>query len=276
MVKLNNTYQLLSESQDYTFLSAYNGKVRIRLYARIHEQSTAENKSIVYVKLTRYVTGDYSNVQYSCYAKEAKLGGDLSLSYSNGDYASFSAGNEYTIFEKDFTVYHADDGSKSLRLNAYYDDSYISPLSIGDVYCELPTIARKSEIGTVAFTDGAIERGFSVSFVSAASSFVHCLELAASDEVIATRDGYTSGSDVALTADELLALYRKNTKDVTVRLITKNNGTDIGSAEKTETLAEIGNTYIKADGAWKRGVVHVGNNPGVMMIRHGGEWTVAR
>jgi hypothetical protein len=141
---------------------------------------------------------------------------------------------------------------------------------------DLPTIPRKSSIGSVTFTDDVIERGFSVSFTPASTSFTHRVELIADNETVASRDGYSAGTTITLSADELLALYRKNVKTVTVRLITQTNGSNIGTDDESKTLSEIGNAHIKVGGEWKRGVIHVGSKPGILMIKKDGEWRVAR
>ncbi len=171
MAILSTEYQLLDESSDYTFLSTYNGKVRIRLYARYSGQSVENNTSLVYVKLTRYLTGSSSQVKYSCYQKDATISGDLSATYSNSAYTSFYAGSEYTIIEQAYTVNHNADGSKSLTLAASYDDSYISALSISSVTCTLPTIPRAT---TPTLDSPSIEIGSTVAiYTNAASSAFH-------------------------------------------------------------------------------------------------------
>lgn len=174
MVTLSTNYQLLAESSDHTFLAAYNGKVRIRLYARYSGQSVENNTSLVYVKLTRYLTGSSSSVKYSCYQKEATIAGDLSATYSNSAYTSFYAGSEYTIIEQAYTVEHNADGSKSLTLRASYDDSYIPLLSINSVTCTLPTIPRAS---TPVLSDYSIVLGQNVSIYTnaASSAFRHTI-----------------------------------------------------------------------------------------------------
>ena len=167
MATLTTEYQLLAQSSEHTFLSAYNGKVRIRLYAKYSGQSVANNTSLVYVKLTRYLTGSSSQVKYSCYEKVATLSGDLSASYSNSAYTSFYAGSEYTIIEQAYTVNHNADGSKSLTLRAVYDDSFIPSLSIGNVTCTLPTIPRAS---IPVLSDYVLNLGQTVSIYPSAAS----------------------------------------------------------------------------------------------------------
>jgi hypothetical protein len=141
---------------------------------------------------------------------------------------------------------------------------------------ELSTIPRKSEIKEVSFTDDAIERGFSISFTPASTSFTHRVEVIADGETVASRDGYSAGTTITLSADELLTLYRKNIKTVTVRLITQTNGSNIGTDDESKTLSAVGNAHIKVGGEWKRGAIHVGSAPGVVMIKRDGEWQVAR
>ncbi len=276
MATLTTSYQLLGESEPYTFLSAYGGTVCLRLYARVSAQSVSDNASTVDIKLTKYLSGTSSAVQYSCYQKTATLSGDLAHTWSDSAYATFQAKSEYTVFEKAFSVAHNADGTKSLSLAASYDDSYIAALTIPTVSCTLPTIARKSEIGGVSLSGGAIEQGFSVSFTPASSAFSHRVELLAGGSIVAARDAYSSGTTIVLTAEELLSLYRMKTKTVTVRLITKSGGSEIGRVETTVTLSALGNAHLRVSGVWKRGMICVGASPGVMMIKIGGSWTPAR
>ncbi len=276
MATLTTTYQLLAQSEPYTFLAANNGTVCLRLYARVSAQRVGDNASTVDIKLTKYLTGTSSAVQYSCYQKTAALSGDLAHTWSDSAYATFQAKSEYTVFEKAFSVAHNADGTKSLSLAASYDDSYIAALTIPTVVCTLPTIARKSEIGGVGLSGSAIEQGFSVSFTPASASFSHRVELLAGGSTVAARDAYSSGTTIVLTAAELLSLYRMKTKTVTVRLITKSGGSEIGRVETTVTLSALGNAHLQIGGAWKRGMICVGASPGVMMIRRSGEWKVAK
>lgn len=276
MIQLNSEYQMLKQSDTVTFLSQYNGKVCIRLYGRVSNQSTADNTSTVEIKLTRYVTGDYSNVKYGCYDKQASIGGDLSHSYANSDYTSFYAGNEYTIFERSFTVWHTADGTKSLTLTAAYDDSYISPLSIGAQTFALPPIARADEIGGVQLSGGAIEAGVAVTFVSHSSTFTHRLTLQAGGQAVAVRDSYPSGQTVTLSAAELLTLYRTGAMTLTVQLTTLQNGKELGFKSTQVTLSERGNCHLRENGLWRRGLVCVGGNPAVVMVKTAGQWVVAK
>lgn len=276
MIRLNGDYQMLAQSDTVTFLSQHNGKVCIRLYGRVSNQSTAGNASTVDIKLTRYVTGDYSNVKYGCYAKNASIGGDLSHSWSNSDYTSFYAGNEYTIFEKSFSVSHNADGTKSLTLTAAYDDSYIGALSIGAQTFELPPIARADGIGGVQLSGGAIEAGVAVTFVSHSSTFTHRLTLLAGGQAVAVRNSYASGQTVTLSAAELLALYRTGAMTLTVQLTTLQNGKDLGVASTQVTLSERGNCHRRENGLWRRGLVCVGGHPAVVMVKTAGQWVLAK
>lgn len=171
MATLTDKYQLLDESDDYTFNSDYSGKVRIRLYARYSGQSVANNTSLVYVKLTKYLTGSSKQVKMGCSSWAASMWGSLEYETSHSEYASFYAGSEYTIFEKAYTVQHNADGTRSLALGAAYDNSYISPpegeLSISSVTCDLPTIPRAS---TPVLSDYSIVLGQNVSIYTNAAS----------------------------------------------------------------------------------------------------------
>lgn len=276
MATLTTSYQLLAESDSYTYNSNYAGKVCLRLYAKIGSQSVSGNTSTVDIRLVKYLTAQYSNVYYSCYQKDASLSGDLSHTWSDSAYASYYPQTEYIVFERSFSVAHNADGSKSLSLAASYDDSFIAALSVGAVVCSLPTIPRKSSIGGVSLASGAIEQGFSVSFSPASSSFSHRVELVVSGSTIVARDSYSSGVAITLSAAELLALYRMKTKAVTVRLITRSGGSEIGRAETAVTLSALGNAHARTGGQWRRGMICVGASPGVMMIKQDGEWRVAK
>ena len=273
MATLTSTYQLLVQSDEgYEFNPKNSGMAYMRIYAKC-TQYISENYSIVTIKMERHLTSNYSGDWYSCASRSASLSGDVSHSFSDG-YKKYMVG-DHVIFEKDFKVKHNDDGSKSLSLSASYSDSHGASQSAWAT-CSLPTIPRKSEIKTVSFTDDAIERGFSISFTPASTSFTHRVEVIADGETVASRDGYSAGSVISFTADELLALYRKNVKTVTVRLITKTNGSNIGTDDESKTLSAVGNAHIKVGGEWKRGVIYVGSAPGVVMIKQNGEWRVAR
>ncbi len=278
MATLTTAYQLLAQSGYYTFLSAYGGKVCLRLYARVGAQSVSGNTSTVDIKLTKYLTGSSASVQYSCYQKDATLSGDLSHTWSDGGYATFHALSEYILFEKSFTVSHNADGTKSLSLAASYDDSYIAALTIGTVVCTLPTIARKSEIGGVSLSGGAIEQGFSVDFTPASTAFTHTLTLLAGGQTVAARSGYAAGATVALSGSELLTLYRAlgHEGSATVQLQTQNGSTVIGQSTATLALTGLGNIHLCRGGDWRRGLLYVGNAPAVVMVRAGGEWRPAR
>lgn len=198
-----------------------------------------------------------------------------SASLGSGTYSNFTANGTYEKFNDVIWIDGNPDGNRSFNISIsgwFYQLGDVS----GSKSFELPTIPRKSEIASVTFTDDAIERGFSVSFAPASTSFTHRVEVIADGETVASRDGYSAGSAITLTADELLALYRKNVKTVTVRLITKTNGSNIGTDDESKTLSAIGNAHIKVGGEWKRGVIHVGSKPGIVMIKKDGEWRVAR
>ncbi len=278
MATLTQTYQLLTESGYYTFLSAYGGKVCLRLYAKVSAQSVSANSSTVDIKLTKYLTGSSKQVSYSCTQKSASLSGDLSHTWSNGSYTTYYAQSEYTLFEKSFTVSHAADGKKSLSLNANYDDSYIAALSTGKVSCSLPTIARKSEIGSVSLTDDSIEQGFSVAFAPASSAFTHTLTLAVGGNTVLSRSGYTAGTTIRLSGSELLALYRAlgHAGSAKVHLNTLNGSSAIGQSTSTLALTGLGNIHLRSGGDWRRGLLYVGRAPAVVMVNKNGTWGPAK
>ena len=276
MLRLTETYQLLAQSGYVTFLAQYGGKVCLRLYGRVSGRSVDANQSTVDLRLVRYLVADYSNVKYSCYAKQASVSGEVSYSYANSDYTTFYAGNEYVIFERSFTVTHQPDGSRTLTVRADYDDSYISPLSLDAVACELPPIARASEIAEVSLADGAIEAGVTVTFAAASPTFTHRLALRAAGAEVAVWEDYRSGTPVTLTAAELLTLYRTGERTLTVALTTRQGGMDVGTAETTLALTALGNLHLYRDGLWQRGLALVGRRPAVALVRHNGEWRAAK
>lgn len=224
MATLSTTYQLLAESDYYTFLSDYNGKVCIRLYAKYNNQDISGLTSSVGIKLTKNLTGTSSSVHYSCYQKTASLDGDLSHSYSNSDYATFNALSEYVIFEETFTVTHDDDGRKSLELSASYDDSYISPLTTGWVSCDLPTIPRQATITSAKnFTD---EENPTITYANLAGDAVTELKafIYAEDDSTVLVDGQGLRTDATsftfILTDEMRETLRKaaaNSNSITVR-----------------------------------------------------------
>lgn len=273
MATLNGSYQLLAESGYYTFLASYNGQVCLRLYARVSSQDVSSNCSVVDVKITKYLIGTSAQVKYTCDNSAGSLSGDLTATYSSGR-ATYSAYNEYTLIEQSFTVWHNDDGTKSLTLGATYDDTFIAPLSTGQVVCTLPAIARATTIGVVHMW--AIEDGIGVTFTPAVSHFWHNLIVNAGGQTVLVRENYTSGAWVSPTAEELLTFYRIGSPQLQIILDTYNGASYVGRHNVDTALLDMGNMYLRVGGQWKRGVIYVGGKPGVMMVRVGGEWKVAR
>lgn len=279
MAVLTYTYQMLKESEYTTFLSQYNGKVAIRLYARITGQDIANNASVVMIKLTRNITGDYSNVGYSYSSASASLSGSLSHSWSGGSSGGTQYVGEHVVFEKEFGVVHNGDGTCSLSLSAWYDDTYISERSISAVSCDLPTIARKSKIASVNLNQQGMERGLSVTYQAASGSFHHILEMYGGQSLIFSRSDYQSNQSIVLSASELLTLYRALGRGgvVTLRLHTYNaQWGGIGSEDYAAATGGLGNIHLYKNGAWRRGLLYVGRSPAVVMVRKNGVWGPAR
>ncbi len=279
MATLTNTYQLLAESGYTTFLSQYNGKVAIRLYARINSQDIANNTSVVQIKLTRNIIGDYSNVGYSYASASASLGGTVSHSWSEGSSGGTDYVGEHLVFEKEFTVWHGDDGTCAIQLSAQYDDSYISGCAIASVYCDLPTIPRKGEIGSVTVSGQGIEEGLVVFYSQPSSHFNYTLEMFVGGQRIFIREGYASGTPILLSASELLTLYRALGRGGTavLRLHTfTDQWVGIGRSDYAVTLNGLGNIHLHKNGAWRRGLLCVGRSPAVVMVRKNGVWGPAR
>lgn len=279
MATLTNTYQLLAESDYYTFLSQYNGKVAIRLYAKINSQDTANNASVVMVKLTRNIIGQYSNVGYRYDSASASLGGTLSHSWSGGSSGGYQYVGEHVVFEKEFWVSHNENGTCALTLSAWYDDTYISERSISAVSFELPTIPRKGEISSVAVSGQGIEEGLVVFYSRPSSNFIYVLEMHAGGQLIFSRQGNLSGAPITLSAAELLALYRALGRggSITLRLHTVTaQGVGIGRSDYTMASGGLGNIHLRQGGMWRRGLLYVGRSPAVVMVRKNGVWGPAR
>ena len=239
--------------------------------------SVADNTSNITATLTLKANGPY--------IKQNRMWGNITVdgAWVAGYDDSYDLPSSYgSVPLKTYSgdVAHNADGAKTITVTATLDTTDGALPNPGSatvsVDLTLSTIPRKSEIASVTFTDDAIERGFSISFTPASTSFTHRVEVIADGEMVASRDGYSAGSVISFTADELLALYRKNVKTVTVRLITKTNGSNIGTDDESKTLSAVGNAHIKVGGEWKRGVIYVGSAPGVVMIKQNGEWRVAR
>ncbi len=279
MATLTYTYQMLAESDYYTFLSQYNGKVAIRLYAKLNSQDVASNTSVVMIKLTRNINGDYSNVGYGYDSASASLGGTLSHSWSGGSSGGYHYVGEHVVFEKEFWVAHNENGSCSLTLSAGYDDTYISERSISAVSFDLPAIPRKGEILSVIVSPQGVEEGVVVFHSRPSNDFNYTLEMFVGGQRIFIREGYASGTPISLDASELLTLYRELGRggSVTFRLHTFDaQWVGIGRCDYAATLNGLGNIHLYKNGAWHRGLLYVGRSPAVVMVRKNGAWGPAR
>ncbi len=259
--------------------SVTTSKNRYTLTLTVVENSTSTEKNTSNISVTLTLKANGSYIQGNKMWGDILVDGVTKKRYNemyslSGYYASL----ELASYTGD--VSHNADGTKTVTVSATLDSTdgaYPNPGSATvSLALTLSTIPRKSEIGGVSLSGGAIEQGFSVSFSPASSSFSHRVEVLADGSTITARDAYSAGAAIVLTAAELLDLYRKKTKTVTVRLITTSGGSEIGRAETTVTLAALGNAHVKTGGEWKRGMVCVGTSPGVVMIRHNGEWRAAK
>jgi hypothetical protein len=239
--------------------------------------SVSSNTSNITVTLTLKANGSY--------IQGNRMWGDITVdgSWVAGYDSSYSLPGYYgsvTLKTYSGNVTHNADGTKTITVTATLgstDGSYPNPGSATvSVELTLSTIPRKSNVGQVHLSGGAIEAGVSVTFAPASSTFTHRLTLLAGQTAVAVRGSYTSGTSVTFTAAELLTLYRTGQTALTVQLTTLQNGKELGSTTAQVTLTERGNLHVRQGGLWRRGVAYVGNNPAVVMVRQNGAWRAAK
>ncbi len=239
--------------------------------------SVSRNTSNISVTLTLKANGSY--------IQGNRMWGGISIDGTNvasydGTYSLPSYYGSVTLKTYNGDVEHKADGTKTITVTATLgstDGTYPNPGSATvSVSLTLSTIPRKSHIGQVQLSGGAIEAGVAVTFVSHSSTFTHRLTLLADGQAVAVRDSYASGQTVTLSAAELLALYRTGAMTLTVQLTTRQSGKDLGVASTQVTLSERGNCHRRENGLWRRGMVCVGGNPAVVMVKSAGQWVLAK
>ena len=239
--------------------------------------SVADNLSTVAVTLTLTANGSY--IQGNRMWGNIAVDGAQVASY-DGSYSLPSRYGSVTLITGNATVAHNADGTKTVTVTADLDSTDGALPNPGEgavaVTLVLTAIPRKSEIGQVHLSGGAIEAGVSVTFAPASSTFTHRLTLLAGESTVAVREGYGANETVMLSAAELLTLYRTEQTALTVQLTTLQNGRELGKSASQITLSERGNLHVRKDGLWRRGVAYVGRNPAVALVRQHGEWRVAR
>lgn len=249
----------------------------LTLSAVENSTSVSWNTSNISVTLSLKANGSY--------IQGNRMWGGISIDGTNvasydGTYSLPGHYGSVTLKTYSGDVAHNADGTKTITVTATLgstDGSYPNPGSATvSVSLTLSAIPRKSNVGQVHLSGGAIEAGVSVTFAPASSTFTHRLTLLAGQTAVAVRGSYTSGTSVTLTAAELLTLYRTEQTALTVQLTTLQNGKELGSTTAQVTLTERGNLHVRQGGLWQRGVAYVGNNPAVVMVRQHGEWRAAK
>ncbi|MBO5783539.1 MAG: hypothetical protein J6R33_01075 [Clostridia bacterium] len=239
--------------------------------------SVSDNASNISVTLTLKANGSY--IQGNRMWGNIAIDGTSVASY-DGSYDLPSHYGSVELKSYSGTVAHNADGTKTIKVTATLDSTDGAYPNPGEatvaVTLVLTAIPRKSEIGQVHLSDGAIEAGVSVTFAPASSTFTHRLTLLAGQTAVAVRNSYASGTTVTLTAAELLTLYRAEQTALTVQLTTLQNGKELGAVTAQVALSERGNLHIRKDGLWRRGVAYVGRSPAVVLVRQNGVWRAAK
>lgn len=267
---LSQDYQLAVQSPAQYFSYEQDGQMCLRLYARVSNQRIGENTSTVDILVTKYLFGAG---QYECPSTWTGLTGELDDTIWDRTVHTFVAPNEYTMFERSYTLTHDIYGRKSLSLGAECHDAASPLLSTGIVRLDLPAFDRLSQISEME--GDALEQGLRF-YCSTLPSLTHRLIIEAGGRRVLTRENYVSGATVTPSAEELLSLYRAYTNSIQVRLETYHGTTCLGHKTLEVTLPEVGNLYLRMDGQWRRVIPYVGSRAGVAMIKIGGTWRVAR
>jgi hypothetical protein len=235
------------------------GAVNSGIDIKIEWSSTAtiaSNSSSVHAALyarrnndyTTYGTGTWTiNINGTTYSVTRSVSFGLSTGW-------------YKIIENTVTVSHNTDGTKSCYIGATGgisgETSYASTVCNATV--TLDTIPRGSVIGTISAFN--LEDAFSVPVTKYSSSFTDTLTIKYGSTTITTVDGYTSGAEISLTDDEILAAYNAMgsalSGSFTFEITTKSGSTTIGTDSATATGTAKGTMHLKVNGEWKRAVPH--------------------
>lgn len=188
------------------------------------------------------------------------------VNWQGNYYVQNAAGWGGVIASASWQIPHDSNGHKSISLSAtfhcpqgagsYIPYNYSCTLSLN---CDLDTIPRGSIIGTIfAFN---FEDTFSVPVTKYSDSFTDDLTIKLGSATIKTITGYTNGTAINLTDDELLAAYNalgeNMSASTTFETVTKSSGTQIGTSSGTATGTAAGTVHVKTGGDWKRAVPHV-------------------
>ena len=212
-------------------------------------QDTATNTSVVNVKVVWSVaetyglsSGSAKTVTVNCLGATGTASADPSI----------SSGASKTIFNKDLTVSHNADGTKSGTITVNWpisvtlnSGSTIGPLNIS-CNATLPTIPRAS---TVSFSSSSMTAGtaYTINISRASSSFTHKLSYSfGSGSGLTTGLGASNGVGTSTSftpPTSLFQNYMTNASSGTLKITcqTYNGSTLVGSKTASATLSLSGN-----------------------------------
>ena len=151
---------------------------------------------------------------------------------SSGSF-TLNPGKMITLCDKDFTVSHNTDGTKSVKISASVGGDVM--WGNGSATVTLDTIPRASILGTISnFTLG---NSFTIPITKYVSSFTDTLTISLNGTTIKTVSGITNGASVNFTDAELTKIYSllpsSTSGTFTFKLTTKNGSTTVGTSSKT-------------------------------------------
>ncbi len=229
--------------------SVTNGKRTLKMTWTLVSQDTATNTSVVNVKVVWSVaetyglsSGSAKTVTVNCLGATGTASADPSI----------SSGASKTIFNKDLTVSHNADGTKSGTITVNWpisvtlnSGSTIGPLNIS-CNATLPTIPRAS---TVSFSSSSMTAGtaYTINISRASSSFTHKLSYSfGSGSGLTTGLGASNGVGTSTSftpPTSLFQNYMTNASSGTLKITcqTYNGSTLVGSKTASATLSLSGN-----------------------------------
>ena len=206
--------------------------VTLYLGYKVNSQSVGNNSSNVTVSVEASWT-------YGSYNK-SKTAGNLNINGVNYPFtASFNTGQATSgtqvLFSKTVDVPHNTDGTKTLECSASYDTQVSSGTIYGSFSRELPTIARATT-PTVSNNNVSMGSLIRIETPRASDNFTHDLAYSFVGEAyVSIATGVGTYYDWT-TPDLATKIPNATSGTVTIRCITKNSGTAVGTEYTTMTL----------------------------------------
>ncbi len=215
-------------------MSTTNVYVKYRIVANTISKSIENNTTIVNVQVqawrtnsgyTTYGTGTcYCSVQGTWYSAQITSSQKITQ-------------NSYTVlFDRDITVYHANDGSCTLHLSSYISHAVLSS-DEQHFYQELPSIPRASQ-PTLSKTDFNIGEEITINTNRVSNSFTHDILLLMSDGSYSTIATGVTDNYIWKTGDEL---YEQcpNSQQFSSSILVKTYNSDSYIGEKSTGFCAI-------------------------------------